>query len=109
MNGEIIGKILTILVIMFIFFFPIRVSYISFEYDDLCKYKYGENYVFEKDSSFGTYCIELIHENLTKINPKPYNWNLKEVRKICESPRFFELTRWDNGICDDAYAVEGGK
>ncbi len=106
---EMVGKAMVILLLIFIFFLPIRISYISFDYNDLCQYKYGEKYVFEKDGSFGTYCIELVHENLTKINPKPYDWNLKEAKEICKSPGFFDLSRWDNGVCNDAYAVEGGQ
>ncbi len=68
-------------------------------YDGVCKYNYGKNYIYENDNDFGEYCIELIYENLTKENPKVFNWSTKEIRKMCDMPGFLELSRWDGGIC----------
>ncbi len=77
-----------------------HLHFITVDYESVCKYNYSKNYIYVQDS-FGTYCIELIYENLTKENPKPFDWNNKEIKEMCETPKFFDFTRWDNGICDE--------
>lgn len=103
MNEENIAKIfvITFLIIIFIVAFgSYRSSMIAMTYDDFCEFKYGENYVYEYDSSFGKYCIKLVYENLTKIDPMPFNWTNEEIREICETPNFFELNVWNKGLCE---------
>ncbi len=91
---------IVIIILCLVFTFLISRTIIgSFNYDGVCEYEYGENYVYESDADFGRYCIKLVYENLTKENPKPFNWTNKEMREICNAPEFFELNRWDKGIC----------
>ncbi len=95
-------RIFTLVLIIFCLsfaFFISRMAVSDIDYDGVCKNKYGENYIYEYDADFGRYCIELNYENLTKINPKPFNWTQKEMKEMCDTPKFFELKRWDKGIC----------
>ncbi len=109
---KIISKVLTIILIFLILViavgFPftlIRTIIIDTDYDDVCKYNYGENYIFERDEYFGTYCIELIYENLTMENPEPFNWSYYEIREMCEIPHILDLTKWDSGRCHGEFAL----
>ena len=90
--------IIIILCLSFIFFIS-RMILGNIDYNNICKDEYGKNYIYESDVDFGRYCIELNYENLTKENPKPFNWTIKEMREMCDTPEFFELNRWDKGIC----------
>lgn len=99
-----IGFIIILIVgFLFLFFSFIRIEYIGLDYDNICKYNYGENYVLERNNDFGTYCIELIHENLTKENPKPFDWEPKQLDEMCGVPGWFDLTKWDIERCKGEY------
>lgn len=76
-----------------------RVDLGSVSYSDVCKYNYGENYTYGRDRDFGKYCVELIYENQTKVNYKKFEWSNKEIHNMCKVPGFWELNRWDSGIC----------
>ena len=102
-NMYIMLRILFVLVILFVVFLFFRTCKVSLSYDFVCKYNYGSNYISEFDDDFGRYCIELVYENLTKRNPKPYNWTIEEVHKICGSPSFFDFTRWNCERCNGEY------
>lgn len=108
-------KLVDFVVILFIIFFVgtiflllpfsiVRESYIGVDYDNVCKYHYGEDYIYVQDKDFGTYCIELIHENLTKVNPKPFDWEYEEIKTICGKPNVFDLTKWDSIRCHGEFA-----
>ena len=97
---DIVFIFIIVLCFLFVFaFIPLRSELIRPKCLDVCKYQYGENYIYEFDADFGRYCIELDYKTLTKINPKPFNWTIKEMREICNAPKFFELNKWDSGVC----------
>lgn len=74
---------------------------IGVNYSDICKNEYGEDYKYKVIEDFGRYCVELDYENLTMKNWVSFDWTNKEVKEICDVPKFFELKRWDNGICNN--------
>lgn len=108
MDAIIFGFFILLFGSMFILlpFMILRGNYIDTEYDDVCKYHYGTEYTYIEDEYFGTYCIELIHENLTMENPKPFDWTWEEVGKICGRPNDFDLTKWDSERCHGEFAYE---
>lgn len=66
--------------------------------DKICQLEYGDNWVYENDDVFGRLCMELDYESLDVVNRMKLNITMREaVSKYCDSPGFFELSRWDDG------------
>lgn len=84
-------------IFLFFIFFVVRSSSTSPTLDGICEYKYGENYVFVHDE-FGKYCIKLVFENLTRVDPKEYPSD-KEIKEMCEKTPFWKLNDWSRGNC----------
>ena len=103
LTDDILRWSFTAIIIIGFLYLVIHPTWISLDYDDVCKYNYGKDYIYEHNRDFGKYCVELIRENLTKENPRQFNWNGRELRDMCDTPRFWEFKRWDIGLCDGRY------
>lgn len=108
---EVLLTILILLAVIIIFIFPmirIGITSRSLYANDICKLELGENWKYEYNNDFGSTCIELDYINLETINRTKYNFSMSEMLdKYCmDSPKFFELKRWDNGCnINEAYEV----
>lgn len=102
-KDEIIDGMIVILMIIIVGGLSVggllRVDLRTISYSDVCEYNYGENYTYGWDRDFGKYCVELVYENQTKVNYKKFKWSNKEIYDMCQVPGFWELDRWDHGIC----------
>ncbi len=92
--SEVLVSILMVMFILFLVIFSGRVIMIflpSFSSDSICQEVYGEDFIAQRPTEFGTICSERDYENLTLHNNKPYP---KDFREICNVPKFWELKRW---------------
>lgn len=91
-----------VLAAMSIIFISFRSVIISPQDDNLCIYKYGEDFRVDKNSNFGLLCVELDFENFTVKNTKKYPaWN--ETVELCGVPRMFNLLDWNTERCHGEY------
>ncbi len=69
--------------------------------DKRCRLEYGESWKYEYNNDFGKTCVELDYVSLGVINRTKLNLTYSEaVKKYCDMPGFFELSKWDNGCID---------
>lgn len=93
-------EIVGIIFIIFSLTIIIRMAVVSFPEDGFCKYHYGEDYVYDFNRDFGSHCVRLFYNNLTKADGKSFLTS-KERREICQVPGFFELNNWNGGVCNN--------
>jgi hypothetical protein len=77
----------------------IRMVLISPSIVEICKEKYGEEYVKYIDENFGEVCVTLDYENFKIKNGKPFPTK-KELREICGIPDFFDFKKWKSERCN---------
>ncbi len=106
MNGQDEQKLINIgifIIIILVLLIFIRTILIlpSISSDDICRFEYGEYWVYENTYIFGKTCVEIDYVSLEIINRTQQNLTWREATdKYCNSPGFWEFSEWENECKD---------
>ncbi len=101
-KDDIIAWIFIVVILLFFVMVALMIMRIPtsmYDNDKVCIKKYGSNWRYDNSQVFGDLCVYPMHENLTILKRKDFP-EYEEIKKICDIPDLFELSKWSN-ICEN--------